>query len=332
MQELVKAAAEIARAHGTPIVVVGPPIGASNGADPVAAKHAEESIKGLTGEVQMLRAKLVEAEKIIHNAGTVAAGKSPDSAPIMQENAQLKAKVNELQGLISSLQAKGNGAPAPGVAVAAPAAFADCPLDVLGLEPAILKKVQKLTINSVGALHDAFKEGRIYAKTTEKPDGKFTKDECIDIAVRLMGKVPPAHGAPAGTAPQVAPAAPVTGGPPPGMSDLTWEDRLRRCRKKDAEHIPDAEKKLNAAREALNVLSKQAPTPDSAEKLNAAREAVREAEKNVELLNKQLLAMLVVACGFDPGKAQEAFKRAQPPHIVDECLKLHGVALAPAGA
>jgi hypothetical protein len=312
MQELVKAAAEIASRYGTPIVVVGAPAnGNGAGMDATARAHAEATIKGLTDEVQMLRGKIVEAEKLIHQAGTTASGKGPDATPIMAENAQLKAKIGELQGLISSLQAKTgatNGTAAPG-------AFVDCPLDVLGLEAGVVKKIQKMTINSVGALHTAFLAGNVYAKTTEKPDGKFTKDEVLDIAKALMGKVPHAHGGPQATA-SAAPGA-VQGGPPPGIVDITWEERIKRCRTKEG-HIADGKKLHIAAQSELTALSKTQTTPEA---LNAARAKVQEAETNVRLLDKQLLGMLFF-CGFDVKKAQ----------TVDGCLAAHGVmAGTPAG-
>lgn len=366
MREIIEGAAQVAQRTGVTIVVIGPqpvaagvPVPSANGANaghapinPIQERHLAEANAGLTTELKRLQFELTkvarerdEAAGAARNAtaaweeakGRVTALQSAGMAPteagkqisdLTHQRDTYAAKVHELQGLISQLQQPG----ATGAPVSDPGKpevrFADYGIEFLGLSEDAHKKILKLdpSPKNVGDLVVALEAGKIKSGKEAKP--QFTKDECIEVAVKVaLGRVP-ASARPVAS----ATAAPAGGGAtdvPVGHKDQPWLKRLEVVRKKEAQ-AADFRSRLEGQRRELDRLEKGEKNPDSLEAITKLRAQEHETDKMLGLFDGQVLAFI-----FGLGLPAKNAKTGAH-HTVDSALTeaglVHLVQTTPVGA
>jgi hypothetical protein len=225
--------------------------------------------------------------------GRVGAAESAATS-LAHERDALNAKVRELQELVAGMRqagvAPGGGLAAPGLQLAPQAEYTSYPINVLGLDDAVLKAIHKAAgneIKTVGELHAVFKAGKISAKTEKNPSGRFTKDQCMVVAERLLGRVPPSM--PDGGVAAPPAAAPASPGVPAGVKDRPWPERLDSARKKERK-LAQVRTEFTRCKGELERLQASPQAP--ADAVAALNKQMNELDKVAGLLSGQVLALL----------------------------------------
>lgn len=261
MKELIESASKLAAEHGIKVVVID---GAKNGGGAQAAGPEHEQA---LAEITKLRGQLKQSEEL--RAGLE--GSLNNASGLLKERDVLSAKVSELQGLVSEYQRKGatNGNGAVPAALPPESSIANYGIDILGLDAKTVKLIEKSApVKTVGELYGAFMAGKYKAKKrgTDDKDAHFKLEEILEIAHRLMGRIPPGR-APEGSLPAAANgAAPaVSADPtlPAGHAALPWGKLVESARKKE-DKVRETQGTITKLFEQYNKLKASPPTPDVA--------------------------------------------------------------------
>lgn len=323
--------------------------------EPRAPEH-EEAL----AEIAKLRTDLAKtsAERDSLVAQMKAAAGNPGNPPVdvkafdtkitelTRERDMLSTKINELQGLISQLQSAPKNVGVNGGAPADPGnpekSIMDYPVDILGVDAKLLKlcaTANGAPITTVGQLHAAFMAGKFKAKKrgVEDVTAIFKLEDVLDIAHRLMGRVPTAHkagenGTAAGngaTAPAASNGASADPTVPAGFVTRPWGDLIVSARKKEKAIIEAAAAIANLTAQ-VDRLNKDPATPETKAALTKIigdpldrkdKDSLGARIKLFEMYQGQFLALLNSA-GFDALKLRQKYGEML---TVDQALQEYGL-------
>jgi hypothetical protein len=179
-------------------------------------------------------------------------------------------------------------------------------IDCLGIgDESIVRKLKKSGYTTIGQVRQGFNN----LKDLKLKGGQKT---IIDIAERLLGKIPAATGA--GGATQVQPAATavaVADGVPEGHSDRAWLDRLGAVKAKERD-MRDEVAKMEAIRKEH---------PDENQMPDEVYDSYQQHQHEYDMARSQVIA-LVWGLGLEAGP----FKQGGNTATVDDCLRASGLA------